>query len=436
MDGLFLICRGIMFVDRATIHLKAGNGGNGRVSFRREKYVPAGGPDGGDGGHGGSVIFVANANLRTLMDFRYKKKYAAAHGEDGGKKKKSGKAGEDLLVQLPVGTIIREESSGKVMADLNEDGQQVMIAKGGRGGQGNQHFATPKRRSPNFAKRGYPGEEFTVTLELKLLADVGLLGFPNVGKSTFLSIVSKANPKIANYHFTTLSPNLGVVQAVAGKSFVLADIPGLIEGASEGIGLGFHFLRHVERTKVLIHLVDISSQEGRNPVEDFDKINHEMIAYNPALKDKKQLVAACKFDLLSDKTCYEDFKQELESRGYEVFPLSSVSNHGVQEILLRTTALLDQVTLLDLFDEDDYYVRPEFQTEEKEIIYFMDDEVYCVEGDYVDQLLYSTDMDDIESLRRFQNALRQNGVFDTLRDMGIEDGDMVRIFDFEFEFFD
>ncbi|GAB6109587.1 GTPase ObgE [Fusibacter bizertensis] len=425
-----------MFVDIAKIIVKAGDGGNGRVSFRREKYAPNGGPDGGDGARGGSVIAVVDDGMRTLMDFRYKTKYVAEPGEDGGKKRMSGKAAEDLIIKVPQGTIIRDLQTGKVLADLKDSGQKVVLASAGRGGRGNQHFATPTRQAPTFAEKGTAGVERTVTLELKMLADVGLLGYPNVGKSTFLAATTEARPKIANYHFTTLQPNLGVVEAVKGKSFVIADIPGLIEGAKDGVGLGLDFLRHVERTRVLIHVVDISGIEGRDPYDDFCKINAEVFGYNQKLANRTQVVAANKMDLLFDKEIYLNFEKKLKEEGYEVYPISAATGEGINQLLARVTELLDTVEIEALIDESDYFVETIDKSSDRDIKYFMDDDVYCVEGDYVDRLLYSTNLEDIESLRRFQNALKMSGVFEHLRSMGIEDGDTVRIFDLEFEFYD
>ena len=425
-----------MFVDIAKITIKAGDGGNGRVSFRREKYAPDGGPDGGDGGRGGSVIAVVDEGMRTLMDFRYKRKYVAENGEDGGKKNMSGKSSEDLIIKVPQGTIIRDLQTGKVIADLKDMGQRVILAQGGRGGRGNQHFATPTRQAPTFAEKGTTGVDRSISLELKMLADVGLLGYPNVGKSTFLAATTKAKPKIANYHFTTLQPNLGVVEVVKGKSFVIADIPGLIEGAKEGVGLGLDFLRHVERTRVLIHVVDVSGIEGREPYEDFRTINAEVFGYNQRLANRTQVVAANKMDLVYDPEIFENFKHKIEADGYEVFPISAATGEGIDALLSHVTTLLDTVVVEPLIDESDYFVEQINTSNEKDIVYFMDGDVYCVEGDYVDRLLYSTNLEDIESLRRFQNALKMSGVFDHLRSMGIEDGDTVRIFDLEFEFYD
>ncbi|MBE0449836.1 MAG: GTPase ObgE [Clostridia bacterium] len=424
-----------MFVDVAKIHIKAGNGGNGRVSFRREKYVPDGGPDGGDGGRGGSIVAYVDSSMRTLMDFRYKTKYFAEPGEDGGKKKMTGKTSEDLVISVPQGTIIRDLNTGKVIADLKEPGQRVVLAVGGKGGKGNWHYATPTRQAPTFAEKGFNGVERSISLELKMLADVGLLGYPNVGKSTFLAATTKAKPKIANYHFTTLQPNLGVVEAIKGKSFVLADIPGLIEGAKEGVGLGLEFLRHVERTKILIHVVDISGHEGREPYEDFCIINKEVFGYSDRLSTRKQVVAANKMDLLEDNEVYEAFKAKIEADGYPVFPISAATGEGVDALLNYVTTMLDSIEDEPLIDEEDYFVEDLDISDVNEIKFFKDEDVYCVEGQFIERILYSTDLTDIESLRRFQNVLKLRGVFDHLREMGIEDGDTVRIFEIEFEFY-
>ncbi len=424
-----------MFVDVAKIYIKAGDGGNGKVSFRREKYVPDGGPDGGDGGRGGNVVAVVDDGMRTLMDFRYKRKYICEDGEDGGKKKMSGKYAEDLIIKVPQGTIIRDAETGKVLVDLKDKGQSAILVRGGRGGKGNTHFTTSTRQAPTFAEKGGKGQERSIVLELKMLADVGLLGYPNVGKSTFLAATTKARPKIANYHFTTLQPNLGVVEAVKGKSFVIADIPGLIEGAKEGIGLGLEFLRHVERTKVLIHVVDISGIEGREPYEDFCAINREVFGYNTRLSDRTQVVAANKMDLLFDDEILKTFTEKIEADGYKVFPISAATGQGVDALLNYVTELLDTTPDTPLIDEDDYFVEELDLSDDKEIKYFKDNDVYCIEGDYLERLMFSTNLSDIESLRRFQNVLKNKGVFDHLRTLGIEDGDTVRIFDLEFEFY-
>ena len=425
-----------MFIDKARIFVKAGNGGNGAVAFRKEKYVPAGGPDGGDGGNGASVIFEVDLGLRTLMDFKYQRKYHAEPGGDGTKGKRAGKNGEDLVLKVPAGTVIKDEATGLILADLKEEGDRAIIAKGGRGGKGNQHFANSVRQAPAFAKSGTDGQERWVVLELKMIADVGLLGFPNVGKSTFLSVVTKAKPKIANYHFTTLTPNLGVVQTKFGESFVLADIPGLIEGAAEGIGLGHDFLRHVERTKVLIHIVDISGIEGRDALEDFDKINDELRLYNERLSTRPQVVVANKADILEDESIFEDFKNELESRGYKVFKMSAATRQGVDEVIAYVTQLLQEVEDVELVTEEEMY-RPELDVQEEEglTIEVDEDGVYVVEGKALRRIMYSVNFDDMESLQYFQKAMESQGVFDRLREMGIEDGDTVRIYELEFEFY-
>ena len=424
-----------MFIDKARIFVKSGNGGNGAVSFRREKYVPAGGPDGGDGGNGASVIFEVDLGLRTLMDFKYQRKYVAEHGEDGSKKRKAGRNGEDLILKVPPGTIIRDEATGLVIADLKEEGDRAVVAKGGRGGKGNQHFANAVRQAPAFARSGSDGVEKWVVLELKMIADVGLLGFPNVGKSTFLSVVTKAKPKIANYHFTTLTPNLGVVQTKFGDSFVLADIPGLIEGAAEGIGLGHDFLRHVERTKVLIHIVDISGLEGRDALEDFDKINDELKLYNEKLSTRPQVVVANKMDILEDESVFEDFKNELENRGYKVFKMSAATRQGVDDVIAYVSELLQDAEEIELVSEEEMF-RPELdEVKDEGLQVEIEDGVYVVTGKSLRRIMYSVNFDDMESIQYFQKAMENEGVFDKLREMGIEDGDTVRIYEIEFEFY-
>lgn len=424
-----------MFIDKARIFVKSGNGGNGAVSFRREKYVPAGGPDGGDGGNGASVIFEVDLGLRTLMDFKYQRKYVAEHGEDGSKKRKAGRNGEDLILKVPPGTIIRDEATGLVIADLKEEGDRAVVAKGGRGGKGNQHFANAVRQAPAFARSGSDGVEKWVVLELKMIADVGLLGFPNVGKSTFLSVVTKAKPKIANYHFTTLTPNLGVVQTKFGESFVLADIPGLIEGAAEGVGLGHDFLRHVERTKVLIHIVDISGLEGRDALDDFDKINGELKLYNEKLATRPQVVVANKMDILEDESIFEEFKNELEGRGYKVFKMSAATRQGVDDVIAYVSELLREAEEIELVSEEEMF-RPELDEVQDEGLQIdIEDGVYVVTGKSLRRIMYSVNFDDMESLQYFQKAMESQGVFDKLREMGIEDGDTVRIYEIEFEFY-
>ena len=425
-----------MFIDKARIFVKAGNGGNGAVSFRREKYVPAGGPDGGDGGRGVNIIMVADTGLRTLMDFKYKKKYSAQHGEDGSKKKRAGKNGEDLILSVPEGTVIRDEKTGLIIADLKKAGDKAVVARGGYGGKGNQHFANAVRQAPAFAKSGTDGQERWITLELKMIADVGLLGFPNVGKSTFLSVVTSAKPKIANYHFTTLTPNLGVVQTRHGESFVIADIPGIIEGAADGVGLGHDFLRHVERTKVLVHIVDISGIEGRDPIDDFEKINEELRLYNEKLASRPQIVVANKSDLLFDETIYENFKKTMEEKGYEVFKMSAVTRDGVDQVIDRVSQLLNEVEDVELVSQEEMY-RPELDVDDEGGLKVEIDEdgIYVVTGKELRRIMYSVNFDDMESLQFFQAQMESKGVFDMLRQAGIEDGDTVKIYELEFEFY-
>ncbi|MBL6466248.1 GTPase ObgE [Peptostreptococcus stomatis] len=425
-----------MFIDKARIFVKAGNGGNGAVSFRREKYVPAGGPDGGDGGRGANIIMVADTGLRTLMDFKYKKKYSAQHGEDGSKKKRAGKNGEDLILSVPEGTVIRDEKTGLIIADLKKAGDKAVVARGGYGGKGNQHFANAVRQAPAFAKSGTDGQERWITLELKMIADVGLLGFPNVGKSTFLSVVTSAKPKIANYHFTTLTPNLGVVQTRHGESFVIADIPGIIEGAADGVGLGHDFLRHVERTKVLVHIVDISGIEGRDPIDDFEKINEELRLYNEKLASRPQIVVANKSDLLFDETIYENFKKTMEEKGYEVFKMSAVTRDGVDQVIDKVSQLLNEVEDVELVSQEEMY-RPELDVDDEGGLKVEIDEdgIYVVTGKELRRIMYSVNFDDMESLQFFQAQMESKGVFDMLRQAGIEDGDTVKIYELEFEFY-
>jgi len=423
-----------MLADTAQIYVEAGNGGNGLVSFHREKYVAAGGPDGGDGGHGGDVIFVVDEKLSTLMDFRYRRHYKAQNGEDGKAAKSSGKNGQDLFVKVPVGTIIKDAESGRIIADLKQIGQQFVVAKGGNGGWGNCHFATATRQIPRFAKSGTEGERRDIIMELKLLADVGLVGFPNVGKSTLLSVVSDARPKIANYHFTTLEPNLGVVDMGVGRSFVMADIPGIIEGASEGIGLGHEFLRHVERTRLLIHVVDASGIEGRNPIEDFDLINKEIEMYNPTLATRTQIVAANKRDLMYDASIYDSFCAEMEQRCYKVFQISAATNSGVSELMNYVASILDDIPVPVLFDEDEDEVQVISYEDEAPFTCRVEDGVYIVEGRWLKRLLGSTNFEDNESLQYFQNALRKKGVIKALEKLGITEGDPVQMYEVEFDY--
>ncbi len=421
-----------MFVDSAKIYIEAGNGGNGHVSFHREKYVAAGGPDGGDGGRGGNVVFRADTQLATLMDFRYKRKYKAQNGEDGRPAKCRGKNGEDIVIKVPCGTVIKNAATGGVIADLTYDGEEFIAAKGGSGGFGNVHFATPTRQVPKFAKPGLKGQALEVILELKLLADVGLLGFPNVGKSTLLSKVSDAQPKIADYHFTTLVPNLGVVKIGEGASFVIADIPGLIEGASEGVGLGHAFLRHVERTRLLIHIVDASSIEGRNPVEDFDIINNELRKHSEKLAERQQIVVANKSDLGINPEIKEEFIAEMEKRGYPVFEISAATGKGVDELMNFAYRTLESIPKEPLYDVIE--VVPEVERGGDDFTVTVENGVYVVEGGYIEYLINSTNFDDNESVQHFQTALKRKGIIAALEEKGVQENDTVRMYDIEFDF--
>lgn len=423
-----------MFVDIAEIYIKAGDGGNGIVSFRREKYVPAGGPDGGDGGNGGNVILKADNKLRTLADFRYKKHYKAERGADGGTSKCTGKKGEDLIIKVPVGTIVKDKETGIILADLKHDGQTEVVAKGGTGGKGNANFATPTRQAPNFAKNGTPGEEKWIILELKLLADVGLIGMPNVGKSTILSVVSSAKPKIADYHFTTLTPNLGVVSIDEGESFVMADIPGLIDGAHKGVGLGHDFLKHIERTKLLIHVVDISGVEGRDPVDDFNTINKELKYYNSELAKRPQVVAANKTDILTDEKVLERLAAEAGKLGYKVFPVSAATGSGIKELIRYAYEQVRSLPEPVLFSPGQDITVYRAQEKEEYTIH-VENGVYVVDGPWINRLLRGINFNDIESLRYFQRSLKQKGVIDALAEKGIKEGDTVRVGkDMEFEY--
>ncbi len=424
-----------MFTDKAKIFIKAGNGGNGAIAFHREKYVAAGGPDGGDGGKGGSVIFRVDLGLTTLMDFKYKRKYVAQSGQAGMRNKMNGKRGDDIIVSVPQGTVVRDVATNKIIADLTDPDKDVVLARGGNGGWGNAHFATATRQTPNFAKNGQPGDEREVYLELKLLADVGLVGFPNVGKSTILSRTTKAEPKIANYHFTTLEPNLGVVSIEEHMNFVLADIPGIIEGASEGVGLGHEFLRHIERTRLLIHVVDVSGIEGRNPIEDFDIINSELVKYNMELEERPQIIAANKTDIIGDEGVYNAFCTEMEDRGYRVFPISAATGKGVWELMKYAYEQLSNLPPIQTFDIELDINEEEFiDKTDKGFEITMDGEVYVVSGSWIEAVGGSINFSDNESLQFFQQALKNRGVIDALADAGIKEGDTVRIGDLEFDF--
>lgn len=421
-----------MFIDVAKIHIKAGKGGDGAVSFHREKYVNAGGPDGGDGGKGGNVVFVTDQHLNTLMDFRYKRKYAAMPGENGSSNNCTGRSAEDLIIKVPKGTLIKEAQTGRLMKDMSDD-QPFIAAHGGNGGWGNQHFATPTRQIPRFAKPGQEGEEFDVRLELKLIADVGLLGFPNVGKSTFLSRVSKARPKIANYHFTTLTPNLGVVEMFEDKSFVLADIPGIIEGASEGVGLGHAFLRHVERCRLLLHVVDISGSEGRDPIEDFETINAELQKYSEVLSTRPQIVVGNKADSVFDTEKADAFEAYIKEKGYAFYRISAVTGEGVRELIAETVSCLQDLPDTIVFEAD--YV-PEKPVEKKDHEFTVEkiDGIYVVKGEFIRKIMVGINFADGESIAYFEKILRSNGVMEQLEELGIQEGDTVEIYDFSFEY--
>ena len=421
-----------MFVDIAKIKIKAGNGGNGAVTFRREKYVAAGGPDGGDGGKGGNIVFRVDDNLSTLADFRYKRKYVAQNGENGSGGRKNGRGGEDLIIKVPRGTIIKEVESGAVMADMS-DMDEFIAAKGGKGGWGNPHFATPTRQVPRFAKSGIPGEEWEVTLELKLLADVGLLGFPNVGKSTLVSVVSQAKPIIANYHFTTLTPVLGVVSLGEGSSFVMADIPGLIEGAGDGVGLGHEFLRHVDRCRLLVHIVDAAGSEGRDPIEDFEIINKELEKFDPELAKRPQIVAANKIDLASDEQL-EKLRNYFEGKGYEFHTICAPITEGTAELISAVWNKLQTLPPIKKYEAEAIPLEMFEKQNDKGFTIRVEDDVYFVEAPWLLKILQRTDLDDYESLQYFQRILISSGIIDALRERGICEGDTVSIYDLEFVF--
>lgn len=428
-----------MFVDRAKITIRSGKGGDGAVSFRREPYVPEGGPDGGDGGKGGDIVFMADGSLRTLMDFRYKKKYEAESGQNGMKKKKFGKDGKDLVIKVPPGTVVIDEASGLVMKDLVQQGDAFIAAKGGKGGKGNVHYKNSVRQAPNFAEAGGFAKERSVILEMKLIADVGLVGFPNVGKSTLLSVATSAKPKIADYHFTTIDPNLGVVQ-IYDNSFVMADIAGIIEGAHKGAGMGFRFLKHIERTKLLIHVVDVSGSEGRDPIDDFNKINKELEQYNPGLLKKPQIVAANKIDLIDeDGEEYRHFKFYVEEKGYKVFPVSAPINEGVTEILAEAAQLLDHLAKEP--PEEEYQETFDFDREDRdpayrEIYLSKDNDTFVLTGKQLEKIFNSTNFNDSGSMRYLYKYIEKSGAIERLKEMGLEEGNTIRVIDYEFEYFE
>ena len=433
-----------MFVDRAKIRIKSGKGGNGAVTFRRDPYVPNGGPDGGDGGKGGSIIFKADRNLRTLMDFKYKRKYEAEAGQNGMSRNKFGKDGENLIIKVPMGTVVIDEETGRIMKDLVEDGDSFVAAKGGKGGRGNVHFKSSIRQAPNFAEAGGEAKERSVILELKLIADVGLVGFPNVGKSSLLKEATQANPKIANYHFTTIDPNLGVV-SLYDENFVMADIAGIIEGASEGAGMGFRFLKHIERTKVLIHVVDVSGSEGRDPRDDFDKINAELMAYSPKILKKPQIVAANKIDELEEgenDPKYLEFKEYVNSKGYDCYPMAAPLDYGVKEVLTAALHALQEIAKNPPieYDEPEYF---DFAAEENdpdwnkiECGYDEEADVYTLSGRQLTKIFKSTNFFDMGSLRYLYKYIEKNGAIEKLKEMGLQEGDIIRINDYEMEYWD
>lgn len=422
-----------MFVDIAKIKIKGGNGGNGAVAFHREKYIASGGPDGGDGGKGGNVVFKVDDNLSTLADFRYKRKYVAENGADGSGSRRSGKKGQDLIIRVPRGTVIREMTSGVIIADLSTD-EEFIGAKGGKGGWGNSHFATSTRQTPRFAKMGAPGEEWDVSLELKLIADVGLLGFPNVGKSSLISVVSEAKPIVGDYHFTTIIPVLGVVRMGPEKSFVMADIPGLIEGASDGVGLGHEFLRHVERCRMLIHIVDVAGSEGRDPIEDFEAINSELEKFNPELAACPQIVAGNKIDLATDEQL-ETFRKYIEDKGLQYFEICAPIKHGTKELIDAAAKLLDTLPPIKRYEAEEIPVSMLEEKSKKDgFTVTVHDDVYIVEAEWLYRILCQTDLDDYESLQYFQRVLQSSGIIDELKNKGIHEGDLVSIYDLEFEY--
>lgn len=427
-----------MFADRAKIYIKSGKGGDGHVSFRREKFVPDGGPDGGDGGHGGSVIFEVDKGLNTLTDYRYNRHYRAEDGENGGKRNCRGKDGEDIVLKVPEGTVVKDEATGKVMLDMSGDNQRVVFLEGGKGGLGNQHYATSTMQAPKYAKPGQPAKELNVLLELKCIADVGLVGFPNVGKSTLLSVVSNARPKIANYHFTTLQPNLGVVDLEGAGGFVIADIPGLVEGASEGVGLGLDFLRHIERTRILVHVVDAASVEGRDPVEDIVLINNELKKYGSDVSKKPQVIAANKLDACEDKEAVlKKLRDRFEPEGYEVFPISAATHEGVKELMYHLQDMLKKYPRETIVFEPELI--PEFAglygDEPFEVYYDDKEKEYVIEGPKIEKMLGYTNLDSEKGFLFFQTFLKDNGILDKLEELGINEGDTVRMYGYKFDYY-
>ena len=425
-----------MFTDYTKIIIKSGNGGNGAATFRREKYVAAGGPDGGDGGNGGNIYFQVDKDKNTLIDFRYSKKFKAKDGENGSGSRCNGKYGEDLYIKVPIGTVVKDAETGKVVADLSKPDQTELILKGGRGGRGNSHFATPTRQAPRFSEDGEKGEEKELILELKLLADVGLLGFPNVGKSTFLSTVTDARPKIANYHFTTINPNLGVVKTKNGDGFVIADIPGIIEGASEGVGLGIQFLRHVERTRLLLHFIDVSGQEGRDPIEDYYTINQELAKYSEKLVKRKQILVATKIDSMQDENLYNDLEKLAKKNNIEIFKISAVTGEGISELLKRVSQVLKELPKEELYDEVEDKKVYTLQEEQEGYTIKKEDGIFVVDGPAVDRVMRRVNLEDNESMYYFQKCLKNMGIEEKLKELGICEGDTVKISDWELEWYE
>ena len=425
-----------MFTDYAKIIIKSGDGGNGAVSFRREKYVAAGGPDGGDGGRGGSIYFIVDPDSNTLVDFRFKKKFKAENGKNGEGARRYGKSGEDLYVKVPIGTLIKDAETGKIIADLSHKGQKELILPGGRGGKGNSHFATSTRQAPRFSQDGEKGIEKEVILELKLLADVGLIGFPNVGKSTFLSKTTSATPKIADYHFTTLEPNLGVVKNDYGENFVIADIPGIIEGASNGTGLGLQFLRHIERTRLLLHVIDVSGIEGRNPVDDFKTINEELKSYSEKLSKRKQIIVANKIDSMQDENLYNDLEKLAKKNNIEIFKISAVTGEGISELLKRVSQVLKELPKEELYDEVEDKKVYTLQEEQEGYTIKKEDGIFVVDGPAVDRVLRRVNLEDNESMYYFQKCLDSLGVNQKLKEAGVQEGDTVNICGWELEWYD
>ena len=425
-----------MFTDYAKIIIKSGDGGNGAVSFRREKYVAAGGPDGGDGGRGGSIYFIVDSDSNTLVDFRFKKKFKAENGKNGEGARRYGKSGEDLYVKVPIGTLIKDAETGKIIADLSHKGQKELILPGGRGGKGNSHFATSTRQAPRFSQDGEKGIEKEVILELKLLADVGLIGFPNVGKSTFLSKTTSATPKIADYHFTTLEPNLGVVKNDYGESFVIADIPGIIEGASNGTGLGLQFLRHIERTRLLLHVIDVSGIEGRNPVDDFKTINEELKSYSEKLSKRKQIIVANKIDSMQDENLYNDLEKLAKENNMEIFKISAVTGEGISELLKRVSQVLKELPKEELYDEVEDKKVYTLQEEQEGYTIKKEDGIFVVDGPAVDRVMRRVNLEDNESMYYFQKCSDSLGVNQKLKEAGVQEGDTVNICGWELEWYD